>query len=82
MVPCETMTTDQALEIFWNAYESYPKITGIKQSEIYKHSLEAVLSAYDKEWAERYLAMTDSMKSIQWQVKEGYLSPNPIKTET
>lgn len=70
------MNTDQALEIFWNAYEDYPKqsIAGrerIKQSEIYKHSLEAVLKAYDKEWAERYLAM----QSVQWEIKEGYLSP-------
>jgi hypothetical protein len=65
LVSHETMTTDQALEIFWKAYEDYPKrvIGGrdpIRQYDLYKYAMSQVLGAYDKEWTEKYLAMAES----------------------
>lgn len=47
-----------------------------------KDLLEAHRAEIDKEWAERYLSMQESMKSVSWQLKEGYLSPTPLFTET
>ena len=81
------MDVKQASEIFWKAYEDYLDRSrldykALKQSDLYDAGFEAVLAEVDKEWAERYLAMQDSLKTVSWQLKEGYLSPAPLVTET
>lgn len=81
------MDAKQASEIFWKAYEDCSDgarfdYKNLKQSDLYEAGFEAVLSAVDKEWAERYLAMQESLKTVSWQLKEGYLSPTPLVTET
>lgn len=81
------MDAKQASEIFWKAYEDRSDkarfdTKSLKQSDLYEAGFEALLSAIDKEWAERYLSMSDSIKSVQWQTNHGYLSPRPLTTET
>lgn len=81
------MTPKQAAEIFWKAYEDcsdQSRLTRktLSQTDLYEAGFEAVLSAMDKEWAERYLSMQDSLRAVSWQLKEGYLSPTPLVTET
>ena len=58
------MTTDKALEIYWNAYKTCPEIVvsgirKVKQRDLEAYAMGEVLKAYDKEWAERYLAIQD-----------------------
>lgn len=75
------MTPEKAMEVFWKAYEEASDQSRFNnkplvQSTLYQAGFEKLLSEIDKEWAERYLSMQDSLKTINWQIKEGYLSPH------
>ena len=78
------MEVDQALDIFWKAYEDCPEtriagIKSVKQSDLYRHAMESVLTAVDKELAEKYLSMSEESQVIKWEIKHGNLGKqNPV----
>jgi hypothetical protein len=81
------MTLDDALTLFLNGVEEYQRLVKsgrepFSESESFKFGLENVLSASDREWADKYLSLSNSISSVNWQLKEGYLSPTPLVTET
>lgn len=85
------MTPERAEEIYYEAYakasgEHRSGVSPLIQVELRRKAWESVIDAFNKEsdsvWAERYLAMQDSLKTVNWQLKEGYLSPTPLVTET
>lgn len=79
------MTPDKAYEIFWKAYEDCPiaGIKEVKQSELYKHALEVLMSEISKEWAEKYLALQETYKPLTYKftndIKKQEMSDEELK---
>lgn len=76
------MTPEQARDIYYTEYrrlqsEANNWAKTVVQEELSLKSwgvvIKAIQSEIDKDWAERYLAQSET--DIKWEIKDGYLSP-------
>lgn len=80
------MTPEKARDLYYERYSEYMKSQHrqwdkpVIQDELslraWADVIDAIQSECDKDWAERYLALEASKKTIDWQFKNGYLSPS------